>query len=273
MGAVLAGLLIAALLALTVYLIGGVRIDLQPVDFELDAVVAAALDLMCVPADDKGLDVICDLSPQIHRALKGDPHRLRQVLINLLGKAVKFTQAGQVCLRVVREPSQTDGFQTLRFSISDTSSGIPLDCGGTGLSLTISCEIVERMGGCLEVTSIPGQGRTFSFAVPFEIAARRPSRPDSSPQSLEVEELAPWYLEERRSDLVALAAAFQSGDYEAVQALGHNLKASGAGYGFDPITKIGASLEAAAKEKSDSLIGTEISALGDYLSRVELVSS
>jgi CheY-like chemotaxis protein len=90
--------------------------------------------------------------------------------------------------------------------------------------------------------------------------------------SKEVEELAPWYLDKRRSDLVALAAALQSGDYDAIRILGHNMKGSGAGYGFAAITKIGAALEAAAKKKFDGPIGVQISALGDYLERVEVVS-
>jgi signal transduction histidine kinase/HPt (histidine-containing phosphotransfer) domain-containing protein len=407
------------------------RIDLRPVDFELDELIAAALDLMRVRADDKGLDIVCELSPEIHRALRGDPDRLRQVLINLLGNAIKFTEAGQVCLRVEREPVQTVGFQTLRFSVSDTGPGIPLDkqslifqtftqadgsisrqYGGSGLGLTISRQIVEQMGGRLEVSSLPGKGSTFSFAVPFALAAPRAPRPDlavSPPSrhaagvldillvedsrdnqllisaylkqtaktleiasdgqagvekftsghfdlvlmdvqmpvmdgytatrtirewearqgvrrtpilalsahamddalgksraagcdthltkpirkatllqaiaehchardlifvrpSKEVEELVPWYLDKRRSDLVALATALQAGDYDAIRVMGHNMKGSGAGYGFDAITKIGAALEAAAKKQLDVPIGTEISALGDYLDRVDVVS-
>ena len=76
-----------------------------------------------------------------------------------------------------------------------------------------------------------------------------------------------------RSDLAALAAALQGGDYDAIRVMGHNMKGSGGGYGFDAITKIGASLEAAAKKESDGLIGTGISALGDYLDRVKVISS
>jgi HPt (histidine-containing phosphotransfer) domain-containing protein len=91
--------------------------------------------------------------------------------------------------------------------------------------------------------------------------------------SKDVEDLVPWYLDLMRSELVALAAAVRAGDYEAIRIRGHNMKGSGAGYGFDAITKIGASLEAAAKKESDGLIGTEISALGDYLDRVKVISS
>jgi signal transduction histidine kinase/DNA-binding NarL/FixJ family response regulator len=407
------------------------RINLQSVDFNLDELVEAALDLIRVHANDKGLDIVCEISPKIHRALKGDPDRLRQVLINLLGNAVKFTEAGQVTLRIEREPVETDGLQTLRFSVSDTGSGIPLDkqslifetftqadssisrqYGGTGLGLTISRQIVERMGGRLEVSSIPGKGSTFSFSIPLEMEAKlalstdstggQPSeqpvaglrillaedskdnqllvsaylkqtgwtleiaadgqaavdkfisgnfdlvlmdvqmpvmdgyaatrtirewearqgagrtpilvlsahamgeafeksreagcdahltKPIRKPvllraiaehckargaicvrPSKEVEELVPQYLDMRRSDVAAMAAALRAGDYDAIRIIGHNMKGSGTAYGFDAITKIGASLEAAAKKESNGLIGTEISALGDYLDRVKVVS-
>ena len=103
------------------------RIDLNAVDFDLDELVAANLDLMRVRADDKGLDIISDLSPEIHRELHGDPDRLRQVLVNLLGNAVKFTLAGHVTLRIEREPSGAERIEKLRFSVSDTGPGIPLE--------------------------------------------------------------------------------------------------------------------------------------------------
>ena len=174
------------------------RVDLLSVDFDLDDLVAAALDLMRVRADDKGLDILCELSPEIGR-LRGDPDRLRQVLINLLGNSVKFTKEGHVRLRIERESAPADGIETLRFSVSDTGAGIPLDkqalifetftqadgsishqYGGTGLGLTISRQIVERMGGRLEVSSIPGRGSTFSFAISFAPGTRQASSPDAA---------------------------------------------------------------------------------------------
>jgi HPt (histidine-containing phosphotransfer) domain-containing protein len=256
------------------------------IDFELDELVATTLDLMRVRADDKGLDVVCELSQDIHRALRGDPNRLRQVLINLLGNAVKFTEAGQVCLRIEGETDlRAAGFQTLRFSVSDTGTGIP-PAKQSPISETFTCrQIIERMGGRLEVTGIPGKGSTFSFAVPFKIAARRAAHPDSAVQMPVMalsahamdgafgksRELAPWYFEKRRTDLVALVVALQAGDYDAIRIRGHDMKGSGAGYGLDAIAKIGAALEAAAKKESDGPIGMQISALGDYLERVEVV--
>jgi HPt (histidine-containing phosphotransfer) domain-containing protein len=91
--------------------------------------------------------------------------------------------------------------------------------------------------------------------------------------SQEVEELVPWYLDTMRSNIATLAAALRAGDYDAIRVMGHNMKGAGAGYGFDAITKIGASLEAAAEEESDGLIETGILALGDYLDRVKVVSN
>jgi signal transduction histidine kinase len=165
------------------------RIDLQAVDFELDDLVADALELIRIRAGHKGLDLTSALSPDIPRALRGDPDRLRQILINLLGNAIKFTESGQIGLRIDREPIQADGIEWLRFSVWDTGIGIPEDkmalifdsfaqadssisrkYGGTGLGLAISRQLVECMGGRLEVTTAAGEGSTFTFAVPLAIA-------------------------------------------------------------------------------------------------------
>jgi CheY-like chemotaxis protein len=128
----------------------------------------------------------------------GDPTRLRQVLLNLLGNAIKFTEAGEVSLKV---ESDLDGLAptALRFSVSDTGIGIPEDkltrvferftqadssttrrFGGSGLGLTISKRLVELMGGRIGVTSIVGQGSVFAFSVPFEVWAAA-NRPVSTP--------------------------------------------------------------------------------------------
>src|SRR6185436_18887131 len=100
------------------------RMELASVEFELDDVVAATMDLIRVRADDKGLAIISQLSSEIHGSLRGDPDRLRQVLINLLDNAVKFTDAGQVCLSVERYGVPPDHFENLRFAVSDTGVGI-----------------------------------------------------------------------------------------------------------------------------------------------------
>jgi len=129
---------------------------------------------------------VCDVAPNVPTDLIGDPTRLRQVLLNLLGNAIKFTESGEVALRVTSDNASTPG--ALRFAISDTGIGIPEDklgvvferftqadssttrrFGGSGLGLTISKRLVELMGGQIRVESGVGEGSVFSFTVPLEI--------------------------------------------------------------------------------------------------------
>jgi CheY-like chemotaxis protein/HPt (histidine-containing phosphotransfer) domain-containing protein len=138
---------------------------------------------------------VCEIAPNVPTDLVGDPTRLRQVLLNLLGNAIKFTQSGEVSLRV--EPDANPSVPTaLRFTISDTGIGIPGEklghvferftqadssttrrFGGSGLGLTISKRLVELMDGRIWVESEVGAGSVFAFAVPFEIwaTANRPA--------------------------------------------------------------------------------------------------
>ena len=159
--------------------------ELDRVPFNLEDVVDQAAELMSQRARKKGLQLLTRIAPEIRAGLIGDPLRLRQVLLNLLGNAVKFTESGEVLL-VVRPtvPSETGD---LCFSVSDTGIGIPPDklemifedftqadssttrkYGGTGLGLAISRRIVELMGGRLKATSVLGGGSAFSFTAHFE---------------------------------------------------------------------------------------------------------
>jgi CheY-like chemotaxis protein/anti-sigma regulatory factor (Ser/Thr protein kinase) len=138
-------------------------------------------------AHEKGLALVCEIAPDVPTDLVGDPTRLRQVLLNLLGNAIKFTQSGEVSLRVAldADPSVPTA---LRFTVSDTGIGIPREklgqvferftqadssttrrFGGSGLGLTISKRLVELMGGRIWVESEVGKGSVFAFAVPLEI--------------------------------------------------------------------------------------------------------
>jgi len=145
-------------------------------------------------AHEKGLTLEYEISPTVSNDLVGDPTRLRQVLLNLLGNAIKFTERGKVSLKV--EPDQDHSVPTaLRFTVLDTGIGIGADklarvferftqadssttrrFGGSGLGLTISKRLVELMGGRIWVTSEVERGSAFGFAIPFEIwdAANRP---------------------------------------------------------------------------------------------------
>ncbi len=162
------------------------RMAVESVDFELAAVVRDVCDILRARADEKGLVVTRSVDEGVPAMLRGDPLRLRQILINLGGNAVKFTQQGAVALKVRPLPATADGMLRLRFEVSDTGIGIDAEqraslfqpfeqadasmsrrFGGTGLGLAISRRLVELMGGHLDMQSTPGQGSSFWFEVPF----------------------------------------------------------------------------------------------------------
>src|SRR5438309_5229728 len=145
--------------------------------------------MVAVRAQEKGLDLVCEIAPNVPTDLVGDPTRLRQVLLNLLGNAIKFTEAGEVALHVTANAGSSIPAE-LRFMISDTGIGIPGEklgavferftqadssttrrYGGSGLGLTISKRLVELMGGRIWVESEVGKGSVFSFNVPLEVWA------------------------------------------------------------------------------------------------------
>jgi PAS domain S-box-containing protein len=161
------------------------HMELEHVDFDLEDIVDQAVELTGVKTRAKGIGLMSHLSLGLTTTLVGDPGRLRQVLINLLGNAVKFTEAGEVLLTVQNHGSGNSG--EIEFSVSDTGIGIAADklesifgnfnqadssitrrYGGTGLGLEISRRLVEHMGGRLTVTSNLGQGSTFRFNARFE---------------------------------------------------------------------------------------------------------
>ena len=161
------------------------HLELEHVDFDLEELVEQTIELTGAKTRAKGIVLLSHLSPGLATDLVGDPGRLRQVLINLLGNAVKFTEAGEVLLRVRSHSPARPG--EIEFTISDTGIGIPPDkldtifdrftqadssitrqYGGTGLGLEISRRLVECMGGVLSVTSQVGKGSTFSFNIQFE---------------------------------------------------------------------------------------------------------
>ncbi len=161
--------------------------ELEQVGFNIEEVVDQAVELASAKAREKGILLMSRISPGIGTAVAGDPTRLRQVLINLLGNAVKFTDTGEIVLTVRNHVSGDP--RRIEFSISDTGIGIPAEkvdsifdnftqadssttrqYGGSGLGLSISRRIVELMGGALTVTSTVGQGSIFTFAPLFDLA-------------------------------------------------------------------------------------------------------
>jgi PAS domain S-box-containing protein len=160
------------------------QIELERTEFSLSELIEKVTEMVAVPAHQKNLILACDIAPNLPNDLVGDPTRVGQVLLNLLGNAVKFTEAGKVGLQVSAEAEPP----LLRFTISDTGIGISTEklgsvferftqadssitrkYGGSGLGLTISKRLVELMGGRIWAESTVGAGSIFSFTVPLEI--------------------------------------------------------------------------------------------------------
>jgi PAS domain S-box-containing protein len=179
------------------------KLDLEEVEFSLHDLCAETLPLAGFEAHRKGLELLCEIDPAIPGALVGDPLRLKQTVLNLLKNAVKFTEKGHVLLQVKETGEPRPGISTLRFSVSDTGIGIPLEhqerifesftqadsgmtrkYGGTGLGLTISRNLVEMMGGSIGVESEPGKGSTFTFTIPFRRAEALHAPPPAPPPAL-----------------------------------------------------------------------------------------
>ncbi len=161
------------------------KLNLEILDFDLQASLDEFANLLAHRAQAKGLELTCLVAPNVPRKLRGDVVRLRQILMNLGGNAVKFTPQGEVAIRVDRE-AEDERTVTLRFTVTDTGIGIPqarinalfapftqVDSsttrkfGGTGLGLAISKRLVELMGGRIGIESVEGKGSTFWFSVPL----------------------------------------------------------------------------------------------------------
>ncbi len=169
------------------------RLELESLDFNLRDVLEDLATLMAVKATEKGLELICAPAPEVPLRLQGDPGRLRQVLTNLVGNALKFTDRGEVAIRVSVE-THSAAEVSLRFSIRDTGIGISADklailfekftqvdasitrrYGGTGLGLAICRQLAEKMGGKIGVHSTPGTGSEFWFTARFRLQPNLPA--------------------------------------------------------------------------------------------------
>jgi PAS domain S-box-containing protein len=168
------------------------KLSLDITEFDLGDNLGNTLKALAVRAEQKGLELVCHLPPDLPVALRGDPGRLRQVVINLVGNAIKFTERGEVVFSVEAE-SQTEDRVTLHFSVADTGIGIPVGhqqrifeafaqadsstrrrYGGTGLGLAIASRLVGMMGGRIWVESEEGRGSTFHFTACFDLQERPP---------------------------------------------------------------------------------------------------
>ena len=170
------------------------KLELDLSEFRLPDCVEEAARLLAVPAYHKRLEIICDIHSSVPTWVIGDALRIRQVLLNLLGNAVKFTEWGEIVVSVQVDPPEAENVQStlpgfLRFAVRDTGIGIPSakqrsifeafsqadgsttrQYGGTGLGLTISKRLVEMMGGRIWLESEPGAGSTFCFTIPMKPA-------------------------------------------------------------------------------------------------------
>ncbi len=175
------------------------KLRLAEVDFNLMETLEDALETLGEAASEKRIELILRAEEGVPEWVRGDPGRLRQVMINLVGNAVKFTDDGQVAVSV-RESGFLDGLIRLRFEVRDTGSGIPAErleeifdpfaqadgsaarpVGGSGLGLSITREIVAMMGGEIDVDSRPGEGSVFRFTAALEPASAHPPEGDPPP--------------------------------------------------------------------------------------------
>jgi two-component system, sensor histidine kinase and response regulator len=165
------------------------KLELERVPFNVREVVRATTRQLSVQAQKKQLSLLCHFSPDLPQNEIGDPGRLRQVLMNLVGNAIKFTERGEIMV-LAKKLTDAAGENTLQFSVSDTGIGVPAEkqklifeafvqadtsstrqYGGTGLGLTIASQLVSLMGGRIWMESDPGKGSTFHFTARFGVAS------------------------------------------------------------------------------------------------------
>jgi len=166
-------------------------VKLEEIDFDLRTALENVAEMLAVKAEESGLEFACRIKPDVSTPLVGDPTRLRQIIVNLTGNAIKFTKEGEVVIQVETEKEE-DSSVLLHFMVSDTGIGIPPDKidtifetfsqadgsttrrhGGTGLGLAITRQLVEMMGGRIWVESEPGKGSTFHFTARFGLSAQK----------------------------------------------------------------------------------------------------
>ena len=194
------------------------RLDLDPVDFDLQTLLDQLMKSLGLSASQKGLELICQ-AQEIPEMVVGDPTRLRQVLTNLLGNAVKFTAAGEIAVRAEVE-SRDGSALTVHFSVRDTGIGIAPEkqrqifepfsqadtsttrkYGGTGLGLTVSLRLVEIMGGRLWVESEPGRGSCFHFTTRLGVSEKPRTAPAAAPSLKDIPVLI---VDDNPTNLLAL---------------------------------------------------------------------
>jgi len=174
------------------------KLIIEHAPFKLSEAIEEIVDLLSIQAHDKNIELVCSIDPSIPSQFKGDANRIKQVLTNLLGNAIKFTNQGDILISVKKENEiygkNNERFLDVVVSVKDTGIGIPVgqlkkifesftqadgsltrSYGGTGLGLTISSNLVELMGGTLKVQSEPAKGSTFTFYLPLQVINEKPA--------------------------------------------------------------------------------------------------
>jgi PAS domain S-box-containing protein len=178
------------------------KIDLETTDFNLRDTLEATLKTLALRADEKGLELLCEIAPEVPEIVKGDPSRVRQVIVNLIGNAIKFTERGEVALKVSIDLEE-GAVRIAHFTVTDTGIGIAPEklalifdpfsqadtsttrkYGGTGLGLTISTRLVAMMGGKIWLESEVGKGSRFHFTIKLETSESKIQLGTSAPASL-----------------------------------------------------------------------------------------
>jgi two-component system, sensor histidine kinase and response regulator len=202
------------------------KIDFEEIEFDLRELVESVGDLLAPQAQEKGIEFVCAANPQGPAILRGDPTRLRQVLLNLTGNAIKFTESGEVSVHA-EAVADEDGMAEVRFQVADTGIGIPpekLQClfqpfsqvdgsttrryGGTGLGLAISQRLVDMMGGRIGVESVPGSGSIFTFSVVLKCAVS--DAPHHPSRAVVLEGLPVLVVDDNETNRTLLVAMLRS---------------------------------------------------------------
>ena len=169
------------------------KLSIDAIPFDLSRLLWDTLRTLSLRANEKGLELICDVSPDIPTQLLGDPGRLRQIILNLMGNSIKFTEKGEIVLRALCQPGAPEGYCRIHLAVQDTGIGISADkqklifeafaqedttttrrYGGTGLGLSISSRLVELMHGRIWVDSQPGEGSCFQIEIDLPVVNAAP---------------------------------------------------------------------------------------------------
>jgi PAS domain S-box-containing protein len=199
------------------------KLGLDLIEFNLHDTVGNTMKTLAPRAGGKGLELVYQTPPSLPRDLVGDPGRLRQILVNLVGNAIKFTERGEVALHIETQSQTKDGVE-LHFAVTDTGIGIPHEkqklifeafaqadasmtrkYGGTGLGLAITSQLVKMMGGQLWVESELGQGSTFHFTTHFGLA-KVPTKPHALPQAITLRDMPALVVDDNATNRRILEA-------------------------------------------------------------------